>query len=108
MNGDTSVSPPSVYDTINEQLNVVLEEPVLTPQSGMQKVRNILSNYNIDLPIVFDMNEDGDEYAFKVDENYLYFIYGKLENGFYEAYSEIADEARMMELLEEDGEEETD
>lgn len=106
--GDTSVSPPSAYDTINEQLNVVLEEPVLTPQSGMQKVRNILSNYNIDLPIVFDMDDDGDEYAFKVGDDYLYFIYGKLENGFYEAYSEIASESRLMELLEEDGEEETD
>lgn len=109
--GDTSVSPlepVSFQDTINDELNLALEEPVLSPQSGMQKVRNILSNYDIDLPIVFDMDEEGDEYAFKVNDHYLYFIYGKLENGFYEAYSEIADEARMMELLEEDGEEETD
>jgi len=93
------------YEEINEEINNNIEGVVLTPQSAMQRVRNVLEKYSIDLPIVFDMDEDGDEYAFKVDDHYLYFIYGKLENGFYEAYSEIADEARLMELLEDNGEE---
>jgi hypothetical protein len=113
MNAATPVAafqnqPNDYYETINDALNIALEEPCLSPQSAMQKVRNVLSNYNIDLPIVFDMDEDGDEYAFKVDNHYLYFIYGRLENGFFEAYSEIAEEARLSELLEEDGEEDID
>lgn len=99
MKGDTVL-----YDNINDDINNSLDETVITPQSAMQRVRSILEKNNIDLPLVFDMDEDGDEYAFKVGDHYLYFIYGKLENGFYEAYSEIADEARLMELLEDNGE----
>lgn len=97
-----------IYEEINNQLNDSLENPILTPQSGMQRVRTILASNGIDMPIVFDMDEEGDEYAFKVGEHYLYFIYGKMENDLYESYSEIADEARLEELMEEDGEEETD
>jgi len=99
---------PLIYEEINNQLNDSLENPVPTPQSGMQRVRTILSSHGIELPIVFEMDEDGDEYAFKVNDHYLYFIYGKMENDQYEAYSEIADEARLEELMEEDGEEESD
>jgi hypothetical protein len=93
------------YDKINDDVNAALEGEILTPQSAMQKVRAVLEKHDVDLPIVFDMDEDGDEYAFKVEDHYLYFIYAKLNNGFYESFAEIADEARLMELLEEDGEE---
>jgi len=92
------------YEKINEEININIDENLITPQTAMQRVRNVLENYDVDLPIVFDMNEDGDEYAFKVDDHYLYFIYAKNEMGFYECYSEITDEAGLQELLEEDGE----
>ena len=92
------------YEEINDEININLEGNVITPQAAMQRVRNILERYNIDLPIVFDMDEDGDEYAFKVDDHYLYFIYAQAENGFYEVYAEVMDEARLQELLEQDGE----
>lgn len=93
------------YDKINDEINTNLEENVLTSQAAMQRVRNVLERYGVDLPIVFDMDEDGDEYAFKVEDHYLYFIYAKTDNGFYECYSEIVDEVRLQELLEDEGEE---
>lgn len=92
------------YDKINDEININFEGNVITPQAAMQRVRNVLERYDIDLPIVFDMDEDGDEYAFKVDDHYLYFIYAQAENGFYEVYAEVMDEARLQELLEQDGE----
>jgi hypothetical protein len=105
---DDGGNSPSNYQGINNQLNDTLENPIITPQSGMQRVRNILSRYGIDMPIVFDMDDDGDEYAFKVGDHYLYFIYGKMENDLYEAYSEISDESRLSELMDDSDEEETD
>jgi hypothetical protein len=92
------------YEEINDEINTSLEENVLTPQSAMQRVRNVLGKHGVDLPIVFDMDEDGDEYAFKVENHYLYFIYAKTDNGFYECYAEITDEAGLQSLMEEDGE----
>ena len=92
------------YDKLNDEINISLEGNVITPQTAMQRVRNVLEKHDVDLPIVFDMDEDGDEYAFKVEDHYLYFIYAKTDKGFYECYAEITDESGLQKLLEEDGE----
>ena len=92
-------------DSVNEDLFEVLDAQILSPQSGMQKIRNVLLNYGLDIGMVFDLEEDGDEIAYKFDEDYLYIIYAPNDEGYYEFYAEVTDEDGVEELLSDDLEE---
>ena len=96
------------YDDINSELSDSLEDPILTPQSGLQRVRNILNYYGFDIPMVFEMDSEGDEYVFRLIDNYLYFIFSLNEQGFYEAYAQVVDEDELHEILSDDGEDSED
>jgi hypothetical protein len=92
-------------DSINEDLFESLDTQILSPQSGMQKIRNVLLDYGLDIGMVFDLEEDGDEIAYKFDEDYLYIIYAPNDEGYYEFYAEVTDEDGVEELLSDDLEE---
>jgi hypothetical protein len=96
------------YEDINDELSEALEEPILTPQTGLQRVTNILNNYGIEIPIVFEMDSEGDEYIFRLEDNYLYFIFSLNESGFYEVFAQVVDEDELHEILSDDGEDNED
>jgi hypothetical protein len=94
-----------MYDPVNEKLNEALNSPVLTPQSGMQRIRSIVLPFGLDLDMDFKLDPDGDEIAYKFDEDYLYIIYAPNDEGYYEFYSEVTDEDGIESLLSDDLEE---
>jgi len=92
------------YEDINDELFETLEDSVLTPQTGLQRVANILNHYGIEIPMVFEMDSEGDEYIFRLEDNYLYFIFSPNESGFYEVFAQVVDEDELQEILSDDGE----
>jgi hypothetical protein len=96
------------YEDINDELFETLEDPVLTPQTGLQRVANILNHYGIEIPVVFEMDSEGDEYIFRLENNYLYFIFSPNESGFYEVFAQVVDEDELHEILSDDGEDNED
>jgi hypothetical protein len=99
MDQDMDLESDDLYDTINDQLFDALDMPILTPQSGMQKVRNVLLPYDLDIGMDFNLDPEGGEIAYKFDDTYLYAIYAPDENGYYEFHAEITDEDGVNELL---------
>jgi hypothetical protein len=96
------------FEDINDELFEALEEPLLTPQTGLQRVANILNHYGIEIPVVFEMDSEGDEYIFRLENNYLYFIFSPNESGFYEVFAQVVDEDELHEILSDDGEDNED
>ena len=89
----------STHDEINAKLNDVSNDLSLTPQNGLQRIRNVLLDFGFDIDLIFDMNSEGDEYAYKIGDIYLYIIYAPNEEGYYEFYSEVTDEDGINEIL---------
>lgn len=100
LNDDSDVdSSESSLDAINDELFNVSQHLSLTPQNGLQRIRNVLLDFGYDIDPLFDMNYEGDEYAYKIGDIYLYIIYAPDENGFYEFYAEVTDEHGINEIL---------
>ena len=57
--GDT----PILRSEINQQLVQELEDVITSPNLGFQKIRKVLYRYGLDLPALYDINDDGDELA---------------------------------------------
>jgi hypothetical protein len=98
LDADDSASNP-VFDLVNEQLFESLISPTLSPQSGMQKIRNVILPFGLDIGMDFNLDVEGDEIAYKFDDTYLYVIYAPDGNGYYEFHAELTDEDGVNELL---------
>ena len=97
--GEDASASDSPFDAINDELGDALAAPILSPQSGMQKIRNIILPFGLDIGMHFNLDPEGDEIAYKFDDTYLYVIYAPDENGYYEFHSELTDEDGVNELL---------
>lgn len=99
-----------VRTEINRALEAEIDSTVMmTPESGVQRMRKVLSRYSIDFPAFEDLDTDGDESIYELDAGvYLYFIYYLTDDGNYEFYAEITNDEGIEEILsdvEEDSEE---
>lgn len=116
--GESSVSidNPRTRMEINYRLMNELNEPFLSPQSGIQRIRKVLHRHSFDLPALYDADPEGDELAIEIDQfgvkNSLqfsvYILYYLTDEGHYEFYAEVGDDERMQELLSDEGEDEED
>ena len=70
-----SISDPQVRDTINQHLNHELTDLILSPQSGIQKIRRVLQLSGLDMPAIYEVETEGDELVFEVGQYFLYLIY---------------------------------
>jgi len=100
-----SVVDSAVVSGVNDALYKNLDAPFLTPQAGFQEIRKILFMYGIDMPAVFELDEDGDELVLDANAygdahlGLLYILYSLSDEGYYEFYAEVTDEAGIEKLL---------
>jgi hypothetical protein len=89
---------------INNRLDRDLNDVLLSPESGLQRIRKVLNAYGYDMPALYDADPDGDEVILDLEENLsVYIIYYLTDDDNYEFYAEVGNESRMEELLS-DGE----
>lgn len=103
--------------SVNRRLIAELNDPVLSPEQGIQKIRKVLHNFNLDMPALYDADPEGDEVVIELEEMgqssddakmenvHLYFIYYQEDNGLYEFYAEVVREGALEELLSDEDEE---
>lgn len=100
-----SVVDSAVVSSVNDALFADLDAPFLTPQAGFEQIRKIVLRYGIDMPAVFDLDSEGDELVLDVDAygeaplGLLYILYSLSDEGYYEFYAEVTDDAGIERLL---------
>jgi hypothetical protein len=111
----SQITNPRIRMEINYRLTNELYEPYLSPEGGIQAIRKVLHRYGFDMPALYDADPEGDEIVFEIDQfgqenlsTNLYILYYLTDEGHYEFFAEVGDDARMDELMaegEEDNEE---
>lgn len=110
--GSSAIDNPKIRMEINYRLTNELYGPFLSPEGGIQAIRKVLHRFGFDVPALYDANPEGDEIAFDIEQfgqenltSNIYILYYLTDEGHYEFFAEVGDDARMDELLS-DGEEE--
>lgn len=96
----------SIIDEANTQLENELQGTILSPESGIQKIRKVLAMFEMDMPALYDIDPEGEEMVFGIDGSYLYIIYALTDDGRYDFYAELTDEEGLSEILSDEGEDE--
>lgn len=120
------ISNPAIRAEINVRLLSDLSGLILSPSSGIQKIRNSLNYYNIDIPALYELNLEGDEIAIPVnhvgqvygynspvnaenlEEYFLYIIYYLEDDSYYQFHAELVTTEELLEILEDDLDLDTD
>lgn len=94
---------------LNLMLMVELTQPVLTPESGIAKIRKILYLEGIAFESLYDLNTEGEELATHLSgDSFLYILYYPTDDGYYDFYAEIMDESAVEQAMSElEGEDES-
>jgi hypothetical protein len=110
--GSSAIDNPKIRMEINYRLTNELYSSFLSPEGGIQAIRKVLHRFGFDMPALYDANPEGDEVAFEIEQfgqenltTNIYILYYLTDEGHYEFFAEVGDDARMDELLS-DGEEE--
>jgi hypothetical protein len=94
----------AVAGAVNHDLEMELDDTILSPEVGFFKIRMVLHRYGFDLPVLYDLEEEGDESVFDLhDGSLLYLIYVLTDDGNYDFYAEITDESGVEFLLSDEG-----
>ena len=110
--GSSAIDNPKIRMEINYRLTNELYSSFLSPEGGIQAIRKVLHRFGFDMPALYDANPEGDEVAFEIEQfgqenlaSNIYILYYLTDEGHYEFFAEVGDDARIDELLS-DGEEE--
>ena len=108
----SAITNPKIRMEVNYRLANELYGPFLSPEGGIQAIRKVLHRYGFDMPALYEADPEGDEIVFEIEQfgqenlpSNLYILYYLTDEGHYEFFAEIGDEARMDELMSEGGEE---
>ena len=111
----SQITNPRIRMEINYRLTNELYGPFLSPEGGIQAIRKVLHKYGFDMPALYDADPEGDEIAFEIEQfgqdnlaTNIYILYYLTDEGHYDFFAEVGDDARMDELMaegEEDNEE---
>jgi hypothetical protein len=100
-------------DEINHALYAHLHDVILSPESGVQKIRRVLAHFRMSVPALYDLDPDGDEIVIDVDntseevtDNRLYVIYYLTDDKVYDFYAELTDEQGIDDIMSDDEDEE--
>ena len=105
---------PMIMEKINDCLTDEMDMALLTPDDGIQKARQILYRYGLDMPPIYVTDSSGDELVLGLVRQaepevpvdaYLYFIYVLEDSGNYLFHAEIVSGEDLDEILSEDDEE---
>lgn len=127
----SDVLNPRVYTDVNYRLIVELNDMILSPEQGIQKIRKVLHRFGLDMPALYEADPMEDEVVIELKQfgqphgvtihgefttgpdvvngtpdAYLYFIYYLEDNGRYEFHAEMVDEEGLNEILSDEDEEE--
>lgn len=115
-----SISNIKVRMEINYRLGNELNDVILTPVVGVQKVRKVLNRYGLDIPALYELDHEGDEIVLEMDQfgkvrdfydmpqfdseeddetYYLYLIYYLTDEGTYDFYAEVTDDEGIEEIM---------
>ena len=103
---------PQVRDKINQSLNHELTDLILSPESGVQKIRRVLMSFGLDMPALYDAEPEGDELVLDIEsmsgdeQFYLYLIYYLADDGRYDFYAELTDDEGLTEIMSDEEEDE--
>jgi hypothetical protein len=102
-------------DEINHALYAHLHDVILSPESGVQKIRRVLAHFGMSVPALYDLDPDGDEIVIDVDntseevtDNRLYVIYYLTDDKVYDFYAELTDEQGIDDIMSDDEDEDED
>jgi len=102
-------------DEINHALYAHLHDVILSPESGVQKIRRVLAHFRMSVPALYDLDPDGDEIVIDVDntseevtDNRLYVIYYLTDDNVYDFYAELTDEQGIDDIMSDDEDEDED
>jgi hypothetical protein len=100
-------------ESINQRLDATLSQNFLSPESAIQVIRKVLHFYGLDMPALYGANPEGDEIVLEIGKfgqldmsTNIYILYYLTDDGHYEFFAEIGDEARMNELMSDSEDEE--
>jgi hypothetical protein len=89
-----------VIASINSTLDLELDDILMTPESGVQRLRRVLMRYGIEMPALYGLDPEGDEIVLPVnDDVFVYIIYCPTDDGRYDFYAELTDEEGLEEIL---------
>lgn len=91
-----------VISSINNSLDVELDEIMMTPESGVQRLRKVLMRFGIEMPALYGLDPEGDEMALPINDMFVYIIYSPTDDGRYDFYAELTDEEGLEEILEDE------
>lgn len=108
-NGDDltviSVSSLCVED-INDELDFSLNESCTNPYVEWDNCSKVLSKFGVDLPRVVFEDMEGDEVVVVLNNEdtdyYFYYCFALNEEGYYDSFATVTDDAGLDELLAED------
>jgi hypothetical protein len=108
--GRIEIDNPKVRMEMNYRFVNELYGHFLSPEGGIQAIRKVLHRFGFDLPALYDADTEGDEFAIEIEQygqdtytTNLYVLYYLTDEGGYEFYAEVGSNARMEELLSDDG-----
>ena len=100
-------------EPINQKLDAALSQNFLSPESAIQVIRKVLHFYGLDMPALYGADPEGDEIVLEIGRfaqldmsTNIYILYYLTDDGHYEFFAEIGDEARMHELMSDSEDEE--
>jgi hypothetical protein len=106
------ITDPEIRDKINQRLNHELTDLILSPESGIQRIRKVLMSYGLDMPALYDAESEGDELVLDVEsmsgdeQFYLYLIYYLADDGRYDFYAELTDDEGLNDIMSDEEEDE--
>jgi hypothetical protein len=108
--GRIEIENPKVRMEMNYRLVNELYDLFLSPEGGIQAIRKVLHRFGFDLPALYDADPEGDEFSIEIKQygqesltTNIYILYYLTDEGGYEFYAEVGNDARMEELLSDDG-----
>jgi len=129
----SDVLNPKVFVEVNHRMIVELNEMILTPHEGIQKIRKVLHRYGMDVPALYEPDEAGDEIIISLyqygqahgvtqsgvfttgsevqnrnPDAYLYIIYYLTDEGRYDFFAEMVDEQGLEDIINDNDDEEDD
>lgn len=86
--------------SINEDLNGISNQKVITAEAVFEKIRSILEEHEIEFQPLTSHESDFGEEVYQIGENvYVYINYELMENGHYEFCAEMVDKNELNAIM---------
>ena len=96
---------PILQSDINNRLAQELQDIIISPSFAFVKIRKVLYAYGLDMPTLYDIDQEGDELALELDDGlFVYILYYKTDDENYDFYAEVTDWDGIDKLMSDEDE----